>query len=1058
MASTFDNDLRLEEMATGENAGSWGTKTNTNLELIADAFGYGTFTIADADTTLTIPDGSGSDNALRSLYLKISSSADLTTTRVLTIDPNTVSKLWYIENNTSGGQTITISQGSGANVSILNGQAKLVATDGAGATAAVIDATQDLAIPDLFIDDDLSLQSDGAIINFGADADITLTHAADTSLTLGGAGTTTGLVVNNTATDGDPFLSFALSGTQTFTMGIDDGDSDKFKIGTSAIGTSTRFTIASNGDIAFYDDGGSNEGLSFDASNSAVTITNYDTGAGNNPDLILFRDSSSPLAFDGIGQILFRGRDSGGATNDYVRLQATLEDPTATQEDGQLTIGVLTAGTNRNRFSINNSELVINQNGIDSDFRVESDSRSNALVLDGGTGNLALNTTNDDFYTGFDTTSIKLGPVASMWSLSNGSSDRRMTIDQNLYVNTDGTNRYLTTGAAARYQMNTGTHRFETAPSGSDDAQASDLAVQMLILNSGDIRMGLDNSTEQALQFRTSSSAGRAVKKSISRTDSGATNPMVEIQMDGYGSNAYLGQMNVLMTPNDTYNSGQIDVFNIAATTGSAFNDDGVPYVDFRIESDNDEYAFFVDAGADRIGINKSNPSRKLDINHNNSDTWGVNDIPDGLGITNTNTTAGTYTGISLNVTGDGANAAGVQLICDHMANGTGDFVISNRNASTHNENWRFEADGGILGRPENGTMLDVGTRSNQDKDNDIFSIQARCVIAGSFTSSGDASIRFHAASAGGGNQAGNEIHFYTNFNGFSGTTSTRRLKIKRGGTIEWDPQTTSQAFHVNSGGQDNDFIVQSDSNAYNLYSDGNGAGFVSVGAQTPSYNSKFNVSSGTNTTVASFESALGGAGAAAHVYVGVNTRSNNGLRLSSNGSSATVNGGALAANIVNSENASLYLGANNALKAELDTAGRFAAYGLGYSLQSIGEPSSQLAAKITSSSSVSYDCVLDSSTGDWSSGYVYIKASTVNSNQAAPAGAWWFYRIMHYNGTLSSAVLEDSGGTTSAFTITISDQGGTDPITMRVNIAHNNNRLTSMIDVGNYYGIASIT
>ena len=184
MASTFDNDLRLEEMATGENAGSWGTKTNTNLELIADAFGYGTFTIADADTTLTMPDGSDTDNALRSLYLKISSSADLTTTRVLTLAPNTINKLWYIENNTSGGQTITISQGSGANVSILNGQAKLIATDGAGAGAAVIDLTDDLAIKDLFVDENISMQSDGAAINFGADAEIQLTHVADTGLLL----------------------------------------------------------------------------------------------------------------------------------------------------------------------------------------------------------------------------------------------------------------------------------------------------------------------------------------------------------------------------------------------------------------------------------------------------------------------------------------------------------------------------------------------------------------------------------------------------------------------------------------------------------------------------------------------------------------------------------------------------------------------------------------------------------------------------------------------------------------------------------------------------------
>ena len=49
MASTFVNDLRLEEMATGENSGTWGTKTNTNLELIGEALGFGT----EAITTKT---------------------------------------------------------------------------------------------------------------------------------------------------------------------------------------------------------------------------------------------------------------------------------------------------------------------------------------------------------------------------------------------------------------------------------------------------------------------------------------------------------------------------------------------------------------------------------------------------------------------------------------------------------------------------------------------------------------------------------------------------------------------------------------------------------------------------------------------------------------------------------------------------------------------------------------------------------------------------------------------------------------------------------------------
>ena len=96
--------------------------------------------------------------------------------------------------------------------------------------------------------------ADGGIIYFGDDQDITLTHAADTSLTVGGAGGTTGMIINNTATDGDPFLAFSLSGTQTFTMGVDDGDSDKFKIGTTAIGTSTAFSMDSSGNVAITGD------------------------------------------------------------------------------------------------------------------------------------------------------------------------------------------------------------------------------------------------------------------------------------------------------------------------------------------------------------------------------------------------------------------------------------------------------------------------------------------------------------------------------------------------------------------------------------------------------------------------------------------------------------------------------------------------------------------------------------------------------------------------------------------------------------------------------------
>ena len=139
---TYVNDLRLSELATGEGSGTWGTTTNTNLELIAEAFSFGTEAITtNADThTTTIADGSTDPG--RSLFLKYTGTLDSACT--ITIGPNTVSKLWFIENATSGSQSIIIKQGSGATVTIANGSTKAVYSDGAGSGAAIVDALVDL--------------------------------------------------------------------------------------------------------------------------------------------------------------------------------------------------------------------------------------------------------------------------------------------------------------------------------------------------------------------------------------------------------------------------------------------------------------------------------------------------------------------------------------------------------------------------------------------------------------------------------------------------------------------------------------------------------------------------------------------------------------------------------------------------------------------------------------------------------------------------------------------------------------------------------------------------
>ena len=144
MASTYVNNLRLNEMATGDQSGTWGTVTNTNLELIGEALGYGTEAITtNADTHLsTVADGA--TDAARAMYVKYTGTLDSTCT--VTIAPNTMKRVQIIENATSGSQSIIVKQGSGATVTVPNGTTKICVLDGAGSGAAVIDALENLSI------------------------------------------------------------------------------------------------------------------------------------------------------------------------------------------------------------------------------------------------------------------------------------------------------------------------------------------------------------------------------------------------------------------------------------------------------------------------------------------------------------------------------------------------------------------------------------------------------------------------------------------------------------------------------------------------------------------------------------------------------------------------------------------------------------------------------------------------------------------------------------------------------------------------------------------------
>tara|TARA_R110002074_G_scaffold198662_1_gene366296 strand:+ start:231 stop:1088 length:858 start_codon:yes stop_codon:yes gene_type:complete len=249
--ATYVNNLRLKEITTGDEDGTWGTSTNTNLELITDGFSLGTKQMAaDANETFTMPDATA--DATRSLYLKITSAASLTATREVTLGPNTVSKTWIIENATTGSQIITIKQGSGATVNVANGSKVMVVTDGAGAGAAVFNANVSVGLTTPAITTGLDDSAGNLVIPF--DANQYFSGTFSDKVTVAG-NTGTALTINANLAN---VVTATLNGNATLTLATPNAVANRstsFTLILTNDGTPNRTVALAGG--TFYYPGGS---------------------------------------------------------------------------------------------------------------------------------------------------------------------------------------------------------------------------------------------------------------------------------------------------------------------------------------------------------------------------------------------------------------------------------------------------------------------------------------------------------------------------------------------------------------------------------------------------------------------------------------------------------------------------------------------------------------------------------------------------------------------------------------------------------------------------------
>ncbi len=112
MASTF-TPLGVELQATGENAGTWGTKTNTNLQILEQiSGGFTQKSIAGGaqQTDLSVSDGStGAELAHRMIEF----TGTITGNQIVTI-PLDVQTFYFLRNSTSGSHTVQFKYASGS--------------------------------------------------------------------------------------------------------------------------------------------------------------------------------------------------------------------------------------------------------------------------------------------------------------------------------------------------------------------------------------------------------------------------------------------------------------------------------------------------------------------------------------------------------------------------------------------------------------------------------------------------------------------------------------------------------------------------------------------------------------------------------------------------------------------------------------------------------------------------------------------------------------------------------------------------------------------------------
>ena len=212
------------------------------------------------------------------------------------------------------------------------------------------------------------------------------TSSAANAVELTNSATGNAVVVGAMGSDSNVDINLTPKGTGkvnvTTSLAVDNITTDGNTI--SSTDTNGNINLSPNGTGKVY--------ITNDSYLSTLIIESTIDGTQTAPDLDLYKNSASPADGDYIGNITWNAENSDGDKHLYFQMLARSMDVTAGTEDGAMEMWSHTNGGNYERFTINPTEVVVNESSIISDFRVESNGDANCLFVDGTNDRVGIGT------------------------------------------------------------------------------------------------------------------------------------------------------------------------------------------------------------------------------------------------------------------------------------------------------------------------------------------------------------------------------------------------------------------------------------------------------------------------------------------------------------------------------------------------------------------------------------------------------------------------------------------------------------------------------------------